>query len=337
MQSTDLPPLLLRDLITQLPIRGHELLYAIHDPEEKAASLLITGARGLELATESHLVFCRNGDESLVRLLLQCRSFAIVTTEDVFVQLPDEFVRMRIFLLTPQPRLLLALLLGPFDRPSSFAGQCDAVHPSAQIAGDVTIARGVVIGPHVTIQAGCAIGPNTVVDHAKIGAGTRIGPNCTIGGDGFGFEMDEETGEIVRFPHFGSVQIGERVEIAANVTVDRGSLRDTVIEDEVKIDNLTYIAHNCHIKHGALIMANATLLGSVVVGPFGWIAPSTTILNRLTVGRCGMTGAGSVVVDPVGPNEVVVGVPARRLRSRFSADSPLLKDDAVAVDRSNSQ
>ena len=72
-------------------------------------------------------------------------------------------------------------------------------------------------------------------------------------------------------------------------------------------------------------MANATLLGSATVGEYAWIAPSTSILNGTDIGRCGMTGVGSVVIHAVGSNEVVVGSPAHKLRDRLPADSPLLR------------
>ncbi len=38
-----------------------------------------------------------------------------------------------------------------------------------------------------------------------------------------------------------------------------------------------------------------------------------------------MTGLGAVVTKSVGENEVVVGLPAKKLRDRFSEGSPLLE------------
>jgi len=329
--QTGEPSFLLNDLIAMLSERGRELLVEVRDPFGFAASLPIVGARAPELAKENDLTLCKNSDDRLINDLLHSCSLFVATNRDVFSRLPPDFVQQRVFLLSPQPRLFLSMLLVPFYERPSIAWQEMAVHPSAQIATSVTLARGVVIGPDVTIRSGCVIGPNTVIDHAVIGADTQIGSNCSIGGDGFGFEVDEGTGSVIKFPHLGSVHIGERVEISANVTIDRGSLRDTILEDEVKVDNLVYIAHNCHIKRGALIMANATLLGSVTVGEYAWIAPSTSILNGMDVGRCGMTGVGSVVVNDVGNNTLVVGSPARKLRNRLPEDSPLIWDDDANI------
>ena len=45
-------------------------------------------------------------------------------------------------------------------------------------------------------------------------------------------------------PQLGGVTIGNRVEIGACTTIDRGALEDTRIADNVIIDNQCQIAHN---------------------------------------------------------------------------------------------
>lgn len=314
----------LHDLIAAVPPHRRELVQEVSDLAFVAKQIPVTGARVLELATDTEMVFCKNESLDLIDTLLASRSRFIIARPEIRSCLPADFMQQRVFLLTPQPRLLLALLLAPFDQLPTIARQDMHIHPKAQIAANAILAPGVVIGPAVCIQSGCVVGPNTVIDHATLGKDTQIGPNCSIGGNGFGFEVDEESGDVIRFPHFGSVEIGERVEIFANVTIDRGSLRNTIVEDDVKIDNLVYIAHNCHIRHGTLIMAKSAMMGSVTVGEYAWIAPSTSILNGLTVGRCAMTGMGAVVIDSVGDNDLVVGVPARKIRNRYPAGSSML-------------
>ena len=58
---------------------------------------------------------------------------------------------------------------------------------------------------------------------------------------GFGFLVDSNTGEVIKKPQELSVRIGDDVEIGANTCVDRGSWRDTVIGNSVKIDNLVQV------------------------------------------------------------------------------------------------
>ena len=48
-------------------------------------------------------------------------------------------------------------------------------------------------------------------------------------------------------PQLGGVRIGDDCEIGANTTIDRGALDDTVLEEDVRLDNQIQIAHNVHI------------------------------------------------------------------------------------------
>ena len=43
-------------------------------------------------------------------------------------------------------------------------------------------------------------------------------------------------------PQLGGVVIGDDCEIGANTTIDRGALDDTVLEDDVRLDNQIQIA-----------------------------------------------------------------------------------------------
>lgn len=317
---------MLKDLVNVLPENRRALLLKILDPSSLSDSLPLTGARSLDLAGETDLTFCKSETTELVAAVVSSHSRFIVARPELPGLLPSLFMKDRVLVLTPRPRLLMSSLLAPLDGPSSVSLQAEHVHPKARIFPGVQIGVGAVIGADVEIGAGCVIGPNTVIDNTTIGEETRIGFNCSIGGDGFGFEIDEETGEVIKFPHFGRVRIGRCVEIFSNTSIARGSLKDTIIEDEVKIDNQIHVAHNCHIKKGAFIIANAMLGGSVTIGEYAWVAPSTSLLNGIGLGRCSMTGMGAVVTKTVGENELVVGIPAKKLRERFPPDFPLFKN-----------
>lgn len=307
----------LAGLIDNLSPGQRGLIGRIIDRDGLLPRMMVAGARSLELAEADELVFCKTDTPPMIERLLATRSCCVVTNDEVVTRLPEEFLRERVLLVTPQPRRLLALLLRPFaERAGHGLDPAWRIHPAAVIDPTVRLAPGVVIGPRVEIGAGGEIGANTVIDNAVIGRGTRIGANCSIGGDGFGFEIDEETQEVLKIPHFGIVRIGNGVEIFANVCIARGSLADTVIEDAVRIDNLVHVAHNCLIRKNSFIIANTMLGGSAVVGAGAWIAPSTSILNGISIGDGAMTGMGSVVTKPVGEHDLVAGVPARRLRSR---------------------
>jgi acyl-[acyl carrier protein]--UDP-N-acetylglucosamine O-acyltransferase len=310
----------LSSLLEQLPEAVRRSIAAIEDPSELAPQLIVGGARALDLANADDMVFCKALNGALLDALRATRSRIVIAPIGSVDQLDADWRRDRVVIETARPRATLAALAGSLPvgeerwRGRDAAGQ--------RIAPDAKIGPGVVLGADVEIRSGVVIGPNSVIHHATIGARSRIGANCSIGGDGFGFEMDPDTGEVIKFPHFGRVVIGEDVEIFANVCVARGSLRDTVIERDVKIDNLVHVAHNCVIGAGTFVIANSMLGGSVTIGQRAWIAPSTSILNGLNVGDGAMTGMGAAVVKHVAPNELVAGVPAKKLRDRVPASSP---------------
>lgn len=178
-----------------------------------------------------------------------------------------------------------------------------------------------VIGANVVIESGCYIGKNVVIEpNVVIHKGTVIGDNsrirsCTsIGSDGFGFERISNS--IVRFPHLGRVQIGQNVEIGSCVAIARGTLSDTIIHDQVKIDNLVHIAHNVVIHEGAFVIACAEVSGSVEIGKNAWIAPNACINQKLKIGDNALVGLGAVVTKNVECDSIVAGNPAKKLVKR---------------------
>ncbi|WP_276668882.1 UDP-3-O-(3-hydroxymyristoyl)glucosamine N-acyltransferase [Thalassolituus oleivorans] len=182
------------------------------------------------------------------------------------------------------------------------------IHPSAKI------------GQNVVIEDGCYIGANTIIEHnVVLHAGTRIGENSrirscsSIGGDGFGFERLQD-GMPLRFPHIGGVVIGNNVEIGSCTAVARGTLSDTVIEDNVKIDNLVHIAHNCLVKNGAFVIACAEISGGVEVGRNSWIAPNSCTHQKIVIGEEAIVGLGAVVTKDVPSKSVYAGNPAKKIR-----------------------
>lgn len=170
------------------------------------------------------------------------------------------------------------------------------------IAKDVVIGSNVVIKNNVSIECPTVIGDNTV-----------IGSGVVIGTSGFGYYQKEDL-SYEAVPHFGGVIIGKNVDIGANTCIDRGTLDDTIIGDNVKIDNLCHIAHNVEIEKNSLIIALSLLGGSSKIGENVYIAPGAIIKNQIAVGRNSIIGMGAVVMNNVEKNLVVAGVPAKKIR-----------------------
>ncbi|MBN0796066.1 UDP-3-O-(3-hydroxymyristoyl)glucosamine N-acyltransferase, partial [Pseudomonas aeruginosa] len=97
------------------------------------------------------------------------------------------------------------------------------------------------VGKNTKIGAGSRLWANVTVYHEiEIGENCLIQSSTVIGADGFGYANDR--GNWVKIPQLGRVIIGDRVEIGACTTIDRGALDDTVIGNGVIIDNQCQIA-----------------------------------------------------------------------------------------------
>jgi UDP-3-O-[3-hydroxymyristoyl] glucosamine N-acyltransferase len=191
------------------------------------------------------------------------------------------------------------------------------IHPTAVIDPTASIDPTAMIGAHCVIGADSVIGPNVMLHphvvigwDVRIGAGTTVFAGTVVGADGFGYERDDD-GTVLKFPHLGGVRIGCGVEIGANSCVDRGTLGDTVIDDEARVDNLVHVAHNARIGKRAFVIALSMVGGSTVVDDDAWVAPGTALMNGITIGRRATVGLGAVVVRSVEPDAVVMGNPAK--------------------------
>lgn len=149
--------------------------------------------------------------------------------------------------------------------------------PDVSIGHNVVIEQGVKLGKNVQIGACTVIannvqlGDNTIIySNVAIGHGTRIGENCTIfsgvviGTDGFGYVKDGDS--YLKVPQIGNVIIGNDVDIGANSTIDRGALKDTIINDGVKLDNQLQVAHNVIIGRNTVVSAYTGIAGSAIIG-----------------------------------------------------------------------
>lgn len=223
-----------------------------------------------------------------------------------------------------------------FDRrPQAHPG----IHPTAVIDDAAELGDGVHVGPHAVIGAGsrigdgCVVGPGCIVGPGAIlGPGTRLLASVTlmdgvrlgrrvllhagavIGADGFGIAMT--AGHWEKVPQLGGVRIGDDCEIGANSAVDRGAIEDTVLEEDVRIDNLVQIGHNCHIGAHTAIAGCSALAGSVRIGRYCLLGGGTAVSGHVEIADRVTLAAKSILLKSVREEGSTwsSSIPARPLR-----------------------
>ncbi len=251
------------------------------------------------------------------------------------VIIPDSFnpderqVKGSVLLKTANPKLSFFKLVSlfhpekaalPFIHPGSYIGQFTEVGKNPVIEANVCIGNHVRIGQNVRLMPGVYIGddvvigdetliePNvTIFDKTRIGRGVIIHSGTVIGSDGFGFAQDSD--EHRKLIHTGYVSIGDKAEIGACNTIDRGTLGTTIIGNGVKTDNLVHIAHNVKIGDNTLIVAQVGIAGSTTIGRNVIIAGKAGISGHIKIGDSAVIGPYSGVHSNVGEKEIVSGIP----------------------------
>ena len=126
-------------------------------------------------------------------------------------------------------------------------------------------------------------------------------------------------------PQIGRVVIQDDVEIGANTTIDRGSIRDTVIGEGAKIDNLVQIAHNVVIGRHCVIVSQTGISGSTTLGDFAITAGQAGLTGHLKVGAGAQIGAQAGLMTDVPPGERWAGSPAQPARLWMKQEALLRK------------
>lgn len=165
------------------------------------------------------------------------------------------------------------------------------IHPTAVIHPSVVLGATPSIGPYAVIEEGAVLGDNCIIGaqcyvghNCKLGNGVRIYPQVVLyqgvilgdqvqvhsgtvlGADGFGYA--NEKGRWIKIPQVGTTVIGDRTEIGALTTIDRGALRDTVVEEDVIIDNHIHLGHNCKVGRGTAMAGGTIVAGSTTFGKY---------------------------------------------------------------------
>ena len=203
----------------------------------------ITGVASLEEADKGDITFIKN--ESLIDMARKTNASAIVSSCVI-----EDFSKS--YIVCEDPFLSFTKFLDIISAEN--CRQPAGIHSTAVMADTTEVASNVSIGPNVVIEAGVKVGNDVVIcanvfignnsligdnsmifanvtiqRHTKIGKRATIHSGTVIGTDGFGYL--QKNGKHIKIPQVGGVEIGDDVEIGANVTIDRAALDMTVIGD----------------------------------------------------------------------------------------------------------
>jgi UDP-3-O-[3-hydroxymyristoyl] glucosamine N-acyltransferase len=197
-------------------------------------------------------------------------------------------------------------------------GAYAVVGEGAQVGRNCIIHPHVVVGPGVEIGDDCRLHAHSTVSHALLGRGVVLHPGACVGQEGFGFAPDAE-GRFVTIPQLGRVVLGDEVEIGAGSCVDRGTQGDTVLGPGTRLDNLVQVGHNVRTGRGCILVAQAGVSGSTVLGDFVTVAGQAGLAGHLRIGSKARIGAQSGVTNDVPAGTDVLGSPAWPVRETWRA------------------
>jgi UDP-3-O-[3-hydroxymyristoyl] glucosamine N-acyltransferase len=157
-----------------------------------------------------------------------------------------------------------------------------------------------------------------------------------IGADGFSFVTPEKSGieeiretlghreEIhpqswTRIHSLGTVHIGDDVEVGANATVDRGTVRATSIGRGTKLDNLVHVGHNVQVGEDCLLCGQVGIAGSSRIGNRVVLAGQCGVSDNIFVGDDVIAGGATKIFSNAPAGRVLLGYPAIKMETHVEA------------------
>jgi len=309
-----------------LPQTLHDLLYglSVSLPDAKFDDELISRPALLEDSQPGDICFL--ADKKHAGALDAAKATACLVEQELAGLVGEKHI---IPIVSDTPKAHFSRITQKLVRPKTLESEkghamVDAsasVHATAVIGAGAVIKARAVIGPFCSIGPGVEIGeqtriePNVQLQCCVIGTNCHIKSGAVIGGRGFGVSMDENG--LVDVVHTGRVIIGNSVTIGSASCVDRGQLSDTVLEDNVKLDNLVQIGHNVRIGQGTLIAAQTGISGSTNIGRGVIMGGGVGIADHLKIGDGVTIAARAGVMHNIPAGEKWSGVPAMPIRDHM--------------------
>ena len=301
---------------------------------------VIVGDKSISITDVDDIEHANSGSISFA-FLPKYKKSILSSSASAFIVIKEEDLQNLPGIVVKNPYLAMIKILDLFSNKIS---PDYTINKNSEISNSASLGKNVGVGPFTVIEDNVKIGDNTVIGSgAKIASGTTIGSNSVIkdnvviyenisigenttinsgsivGSDGFGFTTIEKVHH--KIPHIKTVIIGNFVEIGASCNIDRGSVKNTVIEDHCKFDNQIHIAHNVTVEEGCLLAAGVTVGGSTIIGAYSQIGGETVIGPHLRLGEECMFAARSCVLKSLDGGQLYAGNPARPLKEKQKRDA----------------
>lgn len=175
-----------------------------------------------------------------------------------------------------------------------------SISPTAKIGEGSVVQPSAFIGNHVTVGKNCIIHSGVAIyDHCVIGDDVIIHANSVIGADAYYFQRKPEG--YRKLESCGRVVLGNRVEIGALCSIDRGVSGDTIIDDGTKMDNHCQVGHDTYIGKNCLIGAHAAIAGVTR------IEDDVLLWGRVSINKDIVIGKGAVILATSGVDKSIEG------------------------------
>ncbi len=137
----------------------------------------------------------------------------------------------------------------------------------------------------------------------------------------FARRLEDAGFELINAIH-PSANIARNASLGHNIVVAAGALvcAHCQIGDSVILNTGCIVDHETLIGTATHVCPGARIAGRVVIEAGAFVGIGATVVQSVRVGYEAVIGAGAVVIADVAPLSTVVGVPAREIKNRTSAD-----------------
>ncbi len=167
------------------------------------------------------------------------------------------------------------------------------------------ISTSAVVHPNVVMGKGNIIMEGAIIrDGVEMGDNNFVGPYCIIGDDA------EKKGW---FGKPGKVCIGDNNRFTKQVTIDRGTEKETIICNNIIMLKNAHVGHDAKIKDGVILSCNVLIGGHTVVGNNTNFGLGSVAHQRLIIPNSCMIGMNSTITKKtlMEPGKKYVGSPAK--------------------------